>query len=232
MSGGLLGLESSELGEPHSSHTISNLPRVGSDTEPSLASWIRQVPAFLRPCAEADLQFGELPAGLRVLREVVEGAFLVVECQICPLRSMTAAQNALLVCTLLIYIAQAYKQLVTSIQDEEERCTRGNIMKKMQLGEFASDLDLCPDTLGFETTPGEWKSIAMKALKAQILGVSNQKSGCFTQLLNKLKERQQMWHNGRCFAYREPDHEKVGRPPCLTLIGQAEDTMAGLKLEL
>ncbi|CAH0019867.1 unnamed protein product [Clonostachys rhizophaga] len=134
---------------------------------------------------------------------------------------MTASQNALLVCTLVIYIAQAYNQLVTSIQDEEERC----------LGEFASDLGLCPDTLAFETTPGEWKSIAMKALKAQILGVSDQMSGCFTQLLNRLKERQQIWHSGRCFAYREPDHEKVGRPPCLTLIGEAEDTMKRLKLE-
>jgi hypothetical protein len=97
---------------------------------------------------------------------VVEGAFLVVECQICPLDSMTASQNALLVCTLVIYIAQAYNQLVTSIHDEEKRCIRGDIMKTMQLGEFASDLGLCPNALAFETTPGEWRSIAMKALKS------------------------------------------------------------------
>lgn len=41
MSGGVLGLEDREPGEPHPPDVISNLPQVGSDTEPSLASWIR-----------------------------------------------------------------------------------------------------------------------------------------------------------------------------------------------
>lgn len=63
MSGGLLGMENRQLEEPRPSHTISNLHQAGYDTEPSLGSWMRQVLAFPRSCAEADLHFGELPAG-------------------------------------------------------------------------------------------------------------------------------------------------------------------------
>lgn len=180
--------------------------------------------------------------GLSLLRDTVQKATTVLDCQTCPSRMVWAMQNAQLLNTLILSIAEAYHRIVSSIESETHRAESMNESKALWFGEVQSNglgnengagLNGAP-SFTLNLSPSEWQKLSKKAVKAEIYGTPQSSTKPFFSLLQSMEDRQFGWHstmppvNFRCQA---PGMRHDGEPLCVMLVRQARALITRLPLE-
>lgn len=167
------------------------------------------------------------PSGLTLLRDIIGKTRDIIQCPICPNRSVWAMQNAQLLNTLLLCITVAYRTIVNSIDTEAHRADQTNESKTLWFGEPGPELidglgevSHRQPSLSISTSPREWQSLAKRAVKADIFGPSALSS--FVSLLKLMQDRQTQWHSDchSCptFAIHQSHHGDGKDPPCVIMV--------------
>jgi hypothetical protein len=147
------------------------------------------------------------PFALHPLREAMQTAFEVLECQQCPTKFITAVQNTQLLGTLLMSIAERYSKVLESITSESLRAEVAVEMKKFRLQDLNTSTSHlhggglgCAAVFAVEMSPADWRGMAKKVVRAEVHGPSDGNNCCcyFKGLTAKMQERQEKWHR--------PDH--------------------------
>ncbi|KAF4461353.1 Zn2-Cys6 binuclear cluster domain [Fusarium albosuccineum] len=156
---------------------------------------------------------------------------MAIDCLICPRQYLSAMQNGLLLCTLVMSMAHGYVKVAKNIEAEEKRATQANEKKTLGIGDSSGppSWGSCPFVL--ETNATEWKTIALRMVRAEMHGVSDSSRPCFTAMVDRLERRQREWHTnppGAGFpdSYRITDGQP--KPPCLCLLEDAKKTVVSL----
>ncbi|KAI0388042.1 hypothetical protein F5Y04DRAFT_241560 [Hypomontagnella monticulosa] len=184
----------------------------------------------------------KFPADLSVLRNATGIGMSALNCSICPKSFVSAMQNALSLGSLVISIAECYAKMLEEIKAEENRSSLLHESKVLQVTVVATRGTVSregqtqmPEAFVLEANPSEWKSIAMKALRADVFGVSGNSLLSFVSLVNGLEQRQKRWHthppgSGFPDGYHICDLNDK-RPPCLQLADAARKRVELLALE-
>lgn len=181
-------------------------------------------------------------SGLSLLRKATQRAMIVIQCPICPSRLVWAMQNAQVLNTLLVSIAEAYQRLVASIEKEAQEAESLNESKAMWFGEaYAENLNLNLDSekdalpsFVLSLSPPEWQKLTKQAVKAELHGAPHSLSTPFLTALKFMEERQLNWHasplktNPTCQA---PHISHGSEPLCVTLVRQARGIVSQLSLD-
>jgi len=100
----------------------------------------------------------------------------------------------------LISIAERYHRVVEAIEVEEARAREANETKSFGLGDMTSANTHLhsekPIGTGFsvELAPAEWRRMAKKIVKAEVMGTPDKCCPCFLVLTEQMEARQQQWH--------------------------------------
>lgn len=146
------------------------------------------------------------PYALHPLREAMTTASSVIACDICPQQFITGLQNVQLLGALLTSIAERFGKVVTAINAEASRADAAHETKKFRLADLntpTSHLHTsglgCVTAFSLDLSPIEWKSLAKKVVKAEVLGPSGSDDCCpyFLGLVEQMEQRQARWHS-RC----------------------------------
>ena len=146
------------------------------------------------------------PYALHPLREAMTTASSVIACDICPQQFITGLQNVQLLGALLTSIAERFGKVVTAINTEASRADAAHETKKFRLADLntpTSHLHTnglgCVTAFSLDLSPIEWKSLAKKVVKAEVLGPSGSDDCCpyFLGLVEQMEQRQARWHS-RC----------------------------------
>ncbi|CAM1503252.1 Fc.00g080280.m01.CDS01 [Cosmosporella sp. VM-42] len=176
--------------------------------------------------------------GLSLLRSATLKAVTVVQCPVCPVKFVWAMQNAQLLNTLILSIAESYQRMVKFIDDEVVRAERTNEQKTLWFGEPQTGLspENGPGAPSFtlSLSPSEWRTLTKKAVKGEIYGDATLSSASFMSMLQLMEARQLKWHsdgppvNLHCKA---PGEEHDGEPMCVMLVRQARGVVSRLPLD-
>ncbi|RMJ13147.1 hypothetical protein CDV36_007195 [Fusarium kuroshium] len=184
-------------------------------------------------------------ARLSLLRDLTANASSIIQCQVCPTKFLWAMQNAQLLNTLIISIAEGYKKIVKSVEDETQRAQEGNESKLL----FISDGEKYEQTSqngnpsygqsGFPLSldPLDWQNIAKKAIKAELFGTKHSISPSFTTMLQHMEDRQQGWHSGSLpvtsgIGHRLPHQMKDKEPHCVSLVKHTRGMVSQLLADI
>jgi hypothetical protein len=174
---------------------------------------------------------------LSVLRHLTTTAAGIIQCQICPTKFLWAMQNAQLLNTLIISLAEGYKKIVKFVEDETIRAREASEAKSLLITEDQKlDAPLHSDsTPGIKITldPEDWQNIANKAIKAELFGTKYSTTTSFVAMLQLMEDRQNAWHSGH--AHVPPGigtrmthqmHEK--EPHCVSVVKHTRDMISHL----
>ncbi|KAF5017816.1 hypothetical protein F66182_10230 [Fusarium sp. NRRL 66182] len=167
-----------------------------------------------------DLPFTTRLATLRHLTATAAG---VIQCQVCPTKFLWAMQNAQLLSTLIVSIAEGYKKIVKSVEDETKRAQDANEAKLLLISESES-LNTTPG-LPLNLDPLDWQGIAKKGIKSELFGTPHSTTLSFVAMLQLMEDRQHKWHSGSTpippgIGHRLP-HDK--EPHCVSVVKHIKD---------
>ncbi|KAM0435836.1 hypothetical protein ACHAPT_002727 [Fusarium lateritium] len=182
-------------------------------------------------------------ARLSLLRDLTANASGIIQCQVCPTKFLWAMQNAQLLNTLIISIAEGYKKIVKSVEDETQRAQEGNESKILFIseGEKYEQSSQNGNTHGpgfpLSLDPLDWQSIAKKAIKAELFGTTHSISPSFTTMLQLMEDRQQGWHSGslpvsKGIACRLPHQMQDKEPHCVSLVKHTRGMVSQLLTDI
>lgn len=142
------------------------------------------------------------PTSLHTLRDAISTAWDVLHCVECPRRFLTGMHNVHLLGVFLFSIAERYAKVLDGIDDEEARASAKNEMKTFRLDDLtsaSSHLHSTESTVSMRSftmdlAPAEWRSLAKKVVKAEVLGTSDGCCPCLVQVIDQLEARQHRWH--------------------------------------
>lgn len=141
-------------------------------------------------------------------------------------------QNAQLLSTLIISIAEGYKKIVKSVEDETQRAQEGDESKLLfiadgekheQASQNGSNASYGQSGFPLSLDPLDWQNIAKRAIKAELFGAKHSISPSFMTMLQLMEDRQQGWHSGSLpvtsgIACRLPHQMKDKEPHCVSLV--------------
>ncbi|KAF4458468.1 hypothetical protein FALBO_14794 [Fusarium albosuccineum] len=189
-----------------------------------------------------DMQFA---ARLSLLRHLTGTAAGIIQCQVCPTKFLWAMQNAQLLNTLLISIAEEYKKIVKAVEDETHRAQEAKESKLLFISEGANldqpptDTNALPDPSGLPLSldPLDWQNIAKRAIKSELFGSPHSLSTSFTHMLQLMEERQEGWHSGtlpvtKGIGCRLPHQMKDKDPHCVSIVKHTRGMVSHLLQDL
>jgi len=158
---------------------------------------LQQMPSFAFPFA------------LHHLREAMQTASDVVACETCFTKFISAIQNTQLLGTLLVSIAERFSKVLLTINSETVRASTASETKKFRLADLNNTSSIshlhtgglgCAAAFSIDLTPAEWRSMSKKVVRAEVHGGgptdSNICCPTLTDLLKRMRERQESWHSG------------------------------------
>ncbi|KAJ4033018.1 hypothetical protein NW758_15326 [Fusarium oxysporum] len=175
-------------------------------------------------------------ARLSVLRHLTTTAAGIIQCQVCPTKFLWAMQNAQLLNTLIISLAEGYKKIVKSVEDETKRAQDARESKELYISEGQKlEAPSQNDALGFSLSldPRDWKSIANKAIKSELFGTSHSSSMSFVAMLQLMEDRQNLWHSGTSHVPPGIGHRLAHQmhdkdPHCVSVVKHTRDMISHL----
>ncbi|KAI9880337.1 MAG: hypothetical protein M1830_003948 [Pleopsidium flavum] len=181
------------------------------------------------------------PSSLPPLRIAMNTARAAVQCPHCPSSYVTALQNIMLLGTLFPLIINEYSKLLQHVDKEASK----EGPKMFQIGEpFLENAHLhtgnadCPMRIEIELAPDDWRKMARKVIKRDILGKEDGSEVGMIGLVQDMEKRQQTWHEKCQNANRvgcedtESDGRQVeGQHLCLKIIGLARVGIKSLDLD-
>ncbi|ORY13494.1 hypothetical protein BCR34DRAFT_264339 [Clohesyomyces aquaticus] len=191
----------------------------------------------------SDLQsmtFFSFPAVIPKLRLAIMSASDIVRCDKCPADPFNAIQNVLTLASLLSALAERYHKVLFEIESEAIRLEQAGKKKPFRVGDnnpalhhlHTGTLD-CPMGFDVELEAGEWRRLAKKALKTEVLGGGSNLTP-LTALLDQMEARQRRWHaecghgeeRERLFGKQRECEKPEEEAMCLKMINQVR-TMIG-----
>lgn len=180
------------------------------------------------------------PGNMLLLRECIDSAREVLICPHCPQGYLSSIQNVSILGTLCLCIAESYSRILRSIDEEEQRASRANEQKQLEITSsgFAptqnNHSNSAPALFQVEITPAQWKAVMRNTVKAEIFGVEGYRERCFLSFIADLEERQKRWHE----SPSAPDINESGRfdgagehiPLCLVIVKEARRMLDDLGL--
>ncbi|ENH70499.1 hypothetical protein FOC1_g10012429 [Fusarium oxysporum f. sp. cubense race 1] len=175
-------------------------------------------------------------ARLSVLRHLTTTAAGIIQCQVCPTKFLWAMQNAQLLNTLIISLAEGYKKIVKSVEDETKRAQDARESKELYISEGQKlEATSQNDALGFSLSldPRDWKSIANKAIKSELFGTPHSSSMSFVAMLQLMEDRQNFWHSGTSHVPPGIGHRLAHQmhdkdPHCVSVVKHTRDMISHL----
>lgn len=158
------------------------------------------------------------PTALHPLRQAMSTASVVIACPICPTRFITGLQNVQLLNALLMSLAERFSRILTSITAETKTLEQANSSlpsshqktKTFRLADLSTPGHMhtgglsCAAAFSLSFTPAEWRSMAKKAVRAEVYGPADGESDgndCRPHLLGligSMEKRQDRWHRTPC----------------------------------
>ncbi|KAF1811854.1 hypothetical protein P152DRAFT_385080, partial [Eremomyces bilateralis CBS 781.70] len=179
-------------------------------------------------------------SSLCVLRRCMAIAREVLVCQMCPVHYDSAMQNAQVLATLMMSIAEQFRRIVWQIEGEEKRASAARERKTVQL----SSCDMTPesiddsdweDCVSFQVEPGEWKCLLKKAVRAEIFGLKDGSHPCYALLLEGFETRLRGWHHAHPSSdWPTISHRQAienGEPSCLKLLESSRRVIEPLQFD-
>ncbi|KAJ4265098.1 hypothetical protein NW762_005344 [Fusarium torreyae] len=182
-------------------------------------------------------------ARLSVLRHLTTTAAGIIQCQVCPTKFLWAMQNAQLLNTLIISIADGYKKIVKSVEDETKRAQEANeskllyITEGVKLDTTSQNAGLDPMVFPLSLQPADWQNISNKAIKAELFGTAHSTAMSFITMLQLMEDRQHMWHSGQAhvppgIGTRLPHQMHEKEPHCVSVVKHTKDMISHLLLDV
>ncbi|OJI96980.1 hypothetical protein ASPVEDRAFT_23958 [Aspergillus versicolor CBS 583.65] len=173
------------------------------------------------------------PGNMLLLRECIGSAREVLICPHCPQGYLSSIQNVSILGTLCLCIAESYSRILRSIDEEEQRASRANEQKQLEITSSGFAPTQNNNSNGTPTL-FQWKAVMRNTVKAEIFGVDGYRERCFLSFIADLEERQKRWHENPSV----PDFNESGRldgadehiPLCLAIIKEARRMLNDLGL--
>ena len=126
-------------------------------------------------------------------------ASTMLRCEKCPREAFSTIQNVQSLSALLSAIAERFHKVLAEIDAEASRLELTGEKKPFRIGDFnPSTMHLhtatpdCPMGFNIELEAKDWRLLAKKALKTEVLGGGAQTP--FVTLLDEMEQRQHRWH--------------------------------------
>jgi hypothetical protein len=187
------------------------------------------------------------PMQVHKLKVALQTTDSVIKCPTCPHETTSAMQNLMMLTTLLTTVTDCYRKILHTIDVEAARAEAAGTSIQYRMGDtnperwhLHTGTNDCPMGINVDLDPPEYRMLARKVIKADVLGASNpsQNQTSILGLVKRLEERQHEWHNGVSSAEMRAHFSRGGqecRPEagdftCLKLVGMIRNhvTLLGL----
>ncbi|KAL1646893.1 hypothetical protein SLS58_003028 [Diplodia intermedia] len=118
----------------------------------------------------------EFPFSLPPLRSALAAANAVLHCPTCPQSMATATQNIHMLISLLMTVIDAVHKLLQTIDAEAARVDAAGTSKPFMVADASAPHYMhtgtpdCPVKFGMELSGAEWRELARKVVKRQVVG--------------------------------------------------------------
>lgn len=166
----------------------------------------------------------------------------VLRCQQCPKAYASAFQNMMLLGTLLPLVVNEYANLLQHI---DERSSSGKAIafrmaeQSPELAHFHTGNSDCPLRFDIELSAAEWRTIARKVIKKDVLGTADNDRSLST-LVGEMEQRQYLWHTISAVPGRHSiactnliggdEKETKGQRMCLHMVNRLRSSIKALSL--
>ncbi|KAF1989512.1 hypothetical protein K402DRAFT_350459 [Aulographum hederae CBS 113979] len=160
--------------------------------------------AYLTLSAITTLTDLAFPFVLGPIRRALATASGILHCEICFQEQRSGMMNTSLISMLLSSIGELFKRALDALNAEAARCEGAGEKKEFQMGDASvQNLHMhtgapdCPGKFVVELEPAEWKMLASKAVKVEILRpASEMRNGLpsLRALVEGLEQRQRKMH--------------------------------------
>jgi hypothetical protein len=141
------------------------------------------------------------PMTLPPIRLACNTAYGVLTCQQCPKDRNTAMSNLMLLTTLLTSIVERYDRILKQIDADAQQASNAGETVPFRMGEnrpeyahlHTGTLD-CPMGFDIDLSPSEWRKLARKAIRADVLGPAPHGRQSISDIVDLFEQRQHQWH--------------------------------------
>lgn len=114
-------------------------------------------------------------------------------------------QNLMMLTTLLTTVTECYRKILLAIEAHAAEAEVAGTTIQYRMGDSSPErwhlhtgTDNCPMGINVDFEPGEYKMIARKVIRADVVGAANSPMGRISilDLVKRLEERQKDWHSG------------------------------------
>ncbi|KAF2869842.1 hypothetical protein BDV95DRAFT_497944, partial [Massariosphaeria phaeospora] len=160
------------------------------------------------------------PAVIPSLRQAMSTTSTMLQCEKCPQDTFSAMQNVQSLTALFSAIAERFHKVLRDIDAEAARLEQAGAKKPFRIGDNnAANMHLhtgtidCPMGFDIELEPNEWKRLAKRALKTEVLGGGSNPVP-LSHLVEEMSNRQSRWHTGKNFHRDEVSQLFGGTEAC------------------
>jgi hypothetical protein len=184
------------------------------------------------------------PAVVHTQRNAMNIASTIMHCKRCPNELSTAIQNTQSLSALLFAIAERFHKILKAIDAEAEELERTGKRKPFRFGDsnplmqhLHTGMPDCPLGFNIEMEGKDWKSLAKKVIRAEVMGGGSNPTP-LNSLLDQFEQRQSKWHSDpetldeRTSVFGEQNccrHQ--GEATCVRLINSVRAMVANMKWE-
>lgn len=170
------------------------------------------------------------PAVVPLLRSAMKTISTIIHCEECPKGTFSGIQNTQSLSALLSAVGERFHRVLNIIDEEAERLDRTGEKKPYRIGDGTPSLqhlhtgkEDCPMGFNIHLSGADWKSLAKKALKTEVMGGGSNPMP-LVMLIEQFKLRQITWHTNninleeRTRLFGEQNTCKDGDAQCLRMI--------------
>jgi hypothetical protein len=188
------------------------------------------------------------PMSVHKLKTAMHTSDQVLKCPSCPHEPASAMQNLMMLTTLLTSVIDCYRKVLQSIDAQAAKAEETDSNIQYRIGDSSPErwymhtgTNDCPMGINVDLDASEYKMLARKVVRADVLGAKNSPMGQISmlELVRRLEERQNEWHNSAHHTelrshFAGPGQEQCsqgdGDYTCLKLIGMIKHHISRLGL--
>jgi len=141
------------------------------------------------------------PVTLPPIRLACNTAYGVLACQQCPKDRNSAMSNVMLLTTLLTSIVERYDRVLKQIDADAQQASNAGETISFRMGEnrpeyahLHTGTSDCPMGFDVDISPSEWRKLARKAIRADVLGPAPNGRQSISDIVDLFEQRQHQWH--------------------------------------
>ena len=176
------------------------------------------------------------PMSVHKLKTAMHTSDGVLKCPTCPHEPSSAMQNLMMLTTLLTSVTDCYRKILKSIDAQAAQAEETGTSIQYRMGDSSPErwhlhtgTNDCPMGINVDLDASEYKMLARKVIRADVLGAANSPMGQISilELVRRLEERQNEWHTSGSHSELRAHFASAGEQcnpsngdyTCLKLIG-------------